>query len=412
MHMYLRDGSFGYWLTHLFVPVNGAGWDEWIGRWVAALATLAIFSFVWRDNRGYKLAENVFIGVATGYEICRKFQDVVVKKVYTPLLDPPAGTASDGWLWIPLVLGLLTMTKLIPNISWFSRWPVAFVAGVTMGLAIITNLQSNITEQVEATIRPFRYIDEAWATKHWKLTSPDDEARLKGDALEARLLEKRVAIAEGVVLLAKADGAEKVRAMGPARVKAELAFLDQPYAPVGAVLELAREKVGPQLATIKASTLKMLQEVTGADPATRPAREAEYRKHYGKWLPADADLTKVAENEATMDRLTAVDVALQKGLLPEAHSTSGTQWSTIINAILLALGVLTGLVYFFFSKEHTGLVFGGMARLGIWFLMISFGSSFGYTIMARMSLLIGRMQFLMGDWLHLSADLSGFVPSF
>ena len=31
--------------------------------------------------------------------------------------------------------------------------------------------------------------------------------------------------------------------------------------------------------------------------------------------------------------------------------------------------------------------------------MIAFGASFGYTVMARVSLLIGRIQFLLHDWL-------------
>jgi hypothetical protein len=42
---------------------------------------------------------------------------------------------------------------------------------------------------------------------------------------------------------------------------------------------------------------------------------------------------------------------------------------------------------------------GGVARVGIVFLMIGFGASFGYTVMARVSLLIGRLTFLMRDWL-------------
>ena len=49
------------------------------------------------------------------------------------------------------------------------------------------------------------------------------------------------------------------------------------------------------------------------------------------------------------------------------------------------------LVYFFFSIEHTGNV-RRVARVGIYFLMISFGAAFGYTVMARMSLLIGRFD--------------------
>ena len=70
------------------------------------------------------------------------------------------------------------------------------------------------------------------------------------------------------------------------------------------------------------------------------------------------------------------------------------------NLLLILVGVVAVLVYFFFSVEHTGAV-GHVSRLGIWFLMISFGASFGFTIMGRLSLFIGRMQFLMGDWLHL-----------
>lgn len=75
-------------------------------------------------------------------------------------------------------------------------------------------------------------------------------------------------------------------------------------------------------------------------------------------------------------------------------------WTTIISSIVIAVGTFTGLVYFFFSKEHTG-AFGATAKVGIWFIMVTFGASFGYTVMSRMSLLIGRIDFLLGNWLGL-----------
>jgi len=71
-----------------------------------------------------------------------------------------------------------------------------------------------------------------------------------------------------------------------------------------------------------------------------------------------------------------------------------------IGNIIIVVGTFTGLIYFFFSKEHKG-AFGGAARVGIWFLMINFGAMFGYTVMSRMSLLIGRMDYLFNDWLRL-----------
>lgn len=73
---------------------------------------------------------------------------------------------------------------------------------------------------------------------------------------------------------------------------------------------------------------------------------------------------------------------------------------TSVGNIILIVGTFCGLIYFFFSKEHKG-TFGGLARIGIWFLMITFGASFGYTVMSRMSLLIGRMDYILGNWLGL-----------
>jgi hypothetical protein len=75
-------------------------------------------------------------------------------------------------------------------------------------------------------------------------------------------------------------------------------------------------------------------------------------------------------------------------------------WFSSFNNILLVVGVIGGLIYFFFSKEHKGAL-GAGAKIGVWFLMISFGASFGYTVMSRMSLLIGRVYFLMVTWLHI-----------
>ncbi len=71
-----------------------------------------------------------------------------------------------------------------------------------------------------------------------------------------------------------------------------------------------------------------------------------------------------------------------------------------INNIVIVVGTVCGLIYFYFSKEHKG-VLGGAAKVGTWFLMVTFGASFGYTVMSRMSLLIGRIDFIFSTWLGL-----------
>jgi hypothetical protein len=78
----------------------------------------------------------------------------------------------------------------------------------------------------------------------------------------------------------------------------------------------------------------------------------------------------------------------------------GGNLNTTIGNIIIVVGTFCGLIYFFFSKEHKG-AFGGAARVGVWFLMITFGALFGYTVMSRMSLLIGRLDYLFSNWLGL-----------
>ncbi len=97
--------------------------------------------------------------------------------------------------------------------------------------------------------------------------------------------------------------------------------------------------------------------------------------------------------------------AIQGILFPQMRATVLDLWLKnnplgTLNNWLLIIGVITTIFYFFFSQEHKG-AFGKIARVGIAFIMISFGASFGFTVMARVSILIGRVGFLLGDWLHL-----------
>jgi hypothetical protein len=72
-----------------------------------------------------------------------------------------------------------------------------------------------------------------------------------------------------------------------------------------------------------------------------------------------------------------------------------------ISGLVVLVGVVTTISYFYFSREHRG-VLGQSAKLGTWFLMIFFGTTFGYTVMSRMSTFIGRVEFLLSDFLHLT----------
>lgn len=75
-------------------------------------------------------------------------------------------------------------------------------------------------------------------------------------------------------------------------------------------------------------------------------------------------------------------------------------WKNLDNAMMIIM-VTTALFYFYFSKEFKNPVPSTAQQIGRYVLMAAFGASFGSTVMARMTLLIGRLQFLLLTWLGL-----------
>lgn len=222
--------------------------DPWI--WISALLTLAIYSYLYRDNPIYKFAEYLFVGLAAGYYFAIQWRNVIQPNLLNPLMEGPQGFGYLLYV-VPLVLSLLMLARFVPNWGWLSRWPISFMVGAFAGLAIIGNAQGDLISQVQANLLPI--FDE--------------------------------------------------------------------------------------------NSLAAFTNAEGID---------------GKIL--------------------------------------GFLW--MFGNILLIVGLLTTLVFFFFSLEHKGAV-GGTAKVGVYFLMLSFGASFGFTVMSRISLLLERLRFLYGDWLGL-----------
>jgi len=76
---------------------------------------------------------------------------------------------------------------------------------------------------------------------------------------------------------------------------------------------------------------------------------------------------------------------------------TGNFWG-VANTLLFYVILLSCMSYFFFSFEHKNKFIKGSSSLGRWLLMIGFGSIFGATIMGRLTLFIGRFNFLVNKW--------------
>lgn len=237
---------------------------EIIGAWLAALLTLSILSFLFKENPIYKAAEHLFVGISAGWGVVIAYWQVIQPNLLSNLwpqggvgdsilsqiwygfysllfnittlfglLDPVLLTEGGienlnsseinlGYI-VPLVLGVLMLTRLIPKLSWMARFSIAYIVGVFAGLRAFGFLNSDIYGQVISTALDFSSL------------------------------------------------------------------------------------------------------------------------------------------------------------------------GSFTNSLILIVGTICALIYFFFSTRHEGVV-GKISKVGIYFLMISFGASFGFTVMGRISLLIGRFE--------------------
>jgi hypothetical protein len=145
------DVSFSTWRT--------------IGLWLAAFFTLAIFSFLYRDNPFYKIAEAVLVGVSAAYWMVVAFWDVIVPnlmgKIWPGLVQAWAMPGLSGpeaernlLYLVPLALGGMLLWRLSPVGGWIARWPLAFIVGTTAGLRLVAFLHGDFLVQIRNTILP------------------------------------------------------------------------------------------------------------------------------------------------------------------------------------------------------------------------------------------------------------------
>jgi hypothetical protein len=95
---------------------------------------------------------------------------------------------------------------------------------------------------------------------------------------------------------------------------------------------------------------------------------------------------------------------IQASWLSLSPATAGG-WEAALDNLFIAVGTVSTLTYFYFTvgsgKKPGGRLVRFWAIIGKWVILITFGAIFGNRIMSYVSLLIGRVYFLLGDWLGL-----------
>ncbi len=118
-----------------------------LGIWVAGILTLAIFSFLYKDNPFYRFAEHLLVGVSAGYYLVQYFFSAAYKKLWVPVFQE-----GHHVLLVGGILGLLMFTRLFRRTEWISRYPVAFYIAAWAGYVIPSYIQVRILQQAQDTM--------------------------------------------------------------------------------------------------------------------------------------------------------------------------------------------------------------------------------------------------------------------
>ncbi len=116
-----------------------------LGVWIAAILTIAIYSFLFKENKLFTFAEHLFLGLAVGHAAVLGYQNVMNSAV-----NPLVQKGQIIWL-LPLLGGALLLTRVFPSYAWLSRIPLGFMMGVAAGLSLKRAIDSEFWAQAAAT---------------------------------------------------------------------------------------------------------------------------------------------------------------------------------------------------------------------------------------------------------------------
>lgn len=111
------------------------GMVDLAGTLLAALLTVMVFSYLWRDNPAFRVATYLFVGVAAGYAGTVAWYTVLSPGLVDPFFERGLSVLSDPTVIVPWVLVLLLIFKVSPATTRLGSVSTALMVGV--GAAVV-----------------------------------------------------------------------------------------------------------------------------------------------------------------------------------------------------------------------------------------------------------------------------------
>jgi len=127
---------------------------EWFilaaGAWVGVFLTLAVFTFLYKENPIFRFAEYTFVATGVGYWIAYNVYYCYDLAIGVPGGD--VGLLGGQWWWIfAFLLGIIYYFVLTRKYFWLYRYSLAVIVGVGTGLTLRTLVQAQFLTLVTST---------------------------------------------------------------------------------------------------------------------------------------------------------------------------------------------------------------------------------------------------------------------
>ncbi len=101
------------------------------GTLTAALVTLALWTYLYKDNPIFRLAEHLFVAFSTAWWVGELYRNYVKPVVLEDILQ------QGRWgMVLALLLGVILYARFVPAISWLARYPMSWMLGYGAGYVL------------------------------------------------------------------------------------------------------------------------------------------------------------------------------------------------------------------------------------------------------------------------------------
>ena len=101
--------------------------------WIAAIGTLCLYSFLYKENAAYRTVEHAFIGLSAAHTVIINIDNYI-----RPIWRDEIGAGKYS-LILPFLIGLFVYARYLKSAGWLARIPISLTVGYGVGYTLATN---------------------------------------------------------------------------------------------------------------------------------------------------------------------------------------------------------------------------------------------------------------------------------